>query len=140
MPYRKPEINLQVAFDGDQATAGDKLAANVDARYFFDAPAGDLAVHWGLYSAPSSFDLPGYQVGGEDTRWLDPFYFPRFGGSLGTLIKEGDGKTDAQGKLALEFPTEPDPSRQKYTLEITAQDVTVPRGRTTLHRIDRGQW
>jgi uncharacterized protein YfaS (alpha-2-macroglobulin family) len=120
--YRKPEINLQVAFNAGQALAGDKLTADVNTRYFFDAPAGDLAVHWGLYAAPSSFNLPGYQVGVEDTRWLDAFYFPSYGGSLGTLIEEGDGRTDAQGKLVLEFPTESDQSRQNYTLEVTAQD------------------
>jgi uncharacterized protein YfaS (alpha-2-macroglobulin family) len=120
--YRKPDINLQVSFAADQALAGERLNANIDARYFFGAPAGNLPLHWTLYQAKSSFTLPGYQVGPEDTSWLDAFRFPDFGDPLGVLVSEGDTKTDSQGKLLLDFPTEAQSSRLRYTLEVTVTD------------------
>jgi hypothetical protein len=51
--------------------SGETLSATVNARYFFDAPAGNVPVKWALYAARSFFDLPDYQVGAQDTRWLD---------------------------------------------------------------------
>ncbi|HEX9091788.1 MAG TPA: Ig-like domain-containing protein, partial [Anaerolineales bacterium] len=44
--YRKPEINLQVAFKDTDVISGTTLAAQVSARYFFDAPAGNMPLHW----------------------------------------------------------------------------------------------
>ncbi len=40
--YRKPEINLQVSFDAEEALIGQALTAKVEARYFYDAPASDV--------------------------------------------------------------------------------------------------
>jgi uncharacterized protein YfaS (alpha-2-macroglobulin family) len=106
------------------------LSATVNARYFFDAPAGNVPVKWALYAARSFFDLPDYQVGAQDTRWLDAYQFPIFGDSLGTQVATGEGTTDAQGLLTIEVPTVFDQEqfgydttqRQKLTLEVTLQD------------------
>ncbi len=103
--YRKPEINLEVSFSEKQALAGERLSAEVNARYFFDAPAGNIPLHWALYSAQDTFNLSGYQVGPEDTNWLNAFRIPNFSPQLGTLIEEGDAQTSADGLLSLDFPT-----------------------------------
>jgi uncharacterized protein YfaS (alpha-2-macroglobulin family) len=71
--YRKPEIDLSVAFPSEQAQAGDPLTATVNARYFFDAPAGNVPLTWTLSRQPSNFFLPGYHVGKQDLRWLSPY-------------------------------------------------------------------
>jgi hypothetical protein len=47
--YRKPEINLQVTFQSTDVISGTALTAQVSARYFYDAPAGILPMHWVLY-------------------------------------------------------------------------------------------
>ncbi len=120
--YRKPEINLQVEFASPQIQAGQSLVAHVNARYFFDAPAGNIPVKWSLSRAPSSFSLPGYQVGIEDTRWLDAYYFPGYPGFFGEIIDQGESATNPQGTLNLEFPSESQDERQKYRLEITTTD------------------
>jgi uncharacterized protein YfaS (alpha-2-macroglobulin family) len=120
--YRKPEINLQVSFSEEQTLAGETLSALVNARYFFDAPAGNVKLRWGLYRDISYFGLPGYQVGPEDTSWLLAFRFPNFRGPLGDLVEEGEATTEADGTLRLEFPTKPGGARQRYTLEVTATD------------------
>ena len=123
--YRKPEINLSVGFSTDQVLAGQPLSATVNARYFFDAPAGNLPLHWALYATPASFSLPGYQVGVEDTRWLSAFYEPTF--QFGMLLSEGDSRTGPDGKITLDLPAPANPAiradaRNQYTLEVTAKD------------------
>ena len=127
--YRKPEINLQVAFAADQILAGQTLTATVNARYFFDAPAGNVNVHWALYAAPTYFELPEYQVGPEDIHWIEPFQSPFFGGPFGEILSEGDAQTGPDGMLSLDFPTGEDGTtetgisqRQRYTLEVTVRD------------------
>lgn len=121
--YRKPEINLQVSFASDQVLSGTSLSAEVSARYFFDAPASNLKVHWALYKDSSYFYIPGgYQVGSLDTGWMNVYNYPNFGGTLGALVSQGDAQTDANGLLKLDLPTESADKRQKYTLEVTIQD------------------
>jgi uncharacterized protein YfaS (alpha-2-macroglobulin family) len=119
--YRKPEINLEVSFESDQALADESLAATVEARYFFDAPAGNIPVEVAVYKEASMFHLPGYQVGVEDTRWLLPF--PSiFALPFGELVVEGETVTDSDGRAEIEFTTALDESRQRYTVEVTAED------------------
>ncbi len=123
--YRKPEINLQVDFAQDQLELGADLQAEINARYFFDAPAGNVKLHWILYTGRSDFPLPGYQVGPVDTGWLQ--YYPSFGGlDFGEMIMEGDGETRPDGTFSLTVPAgdyKPDPdNRRRYTLEVTAAD------------------
>ncbi len=120
--YRKPEINLQVQFASQQAQAGEALRADIDAHYFFGAPAGNLDLHWALYAAPSYFHLPGYHVGLEETDWLVAYQYPNFADPLGELIEEGEAQTQPDGSLSLELPTQAADARQLYTLEITATD------------------
>ena len=118
--YRKPEINLQVDFTGDQVLAGETLTAQVNARYFFDAPAGNVHLRWALLEEGEPFYLPGYQVGVLDTHWLDAFYFPQYGFS--SQVDSGEATTDPQGLLTLELPTKASEARKRYTLEVTVVD------------------
>jgi uncharacterized protein YfaS (alpha-2-macroglobulin family) len=46
--YRKPEINLQVNLQPQEFLKGADVNAEIDASYFFGAPAGGLAVNWAL--------------------------------------------------------------------------------------------
>jgi uncharacterized protein YfaS (alpha-2-macroglobulin family) len=124
--YRKPEIDLKVSFAADQVQVGQDLSASVSARYFFDAPAGNVALRWALYKSSAWFSIPGYQVGAEDTGWLEVAVYPDLSGNLGDLVAEGEGMTDQQGLFTLQVPTTLDekkaPRSQRYTLEVTLQD------------------
>jgi uncharacterized protein YfaS (alpha-2-macroglobulin family) len=123
--YRKPEINLSVSFPSSEIRQGSPFSANVNARYFFDAPAGDVNVRWALYVKPEYFYLPNYQTGLLDNSWLDVFRFPEGSDPLyfGTLITEGTGRTTPQGILSIDLPAIPQSDAgQKVTLEVTAQD------------------
>jgi uncharacterized protein YfaS (alpha-2-macroglobulin family) len=120
--YRKPEINLQVNFASTDVLSGTALTAQVNARYFFDAPASNLQVQWTLYRQTSYFDIPNYQVGPVDTSWLNVFNYPFGPGGFGPAVEDGVGQTDSNGLLSLEIMPPPESGRQKYTLEVTLTD------------------
>jgi len=120
--YRKPEINLQVGFQSSDVLSGTALLADVSARYFFDAPAGNLPISWVLYSRPADFNIPSYQVGPVDTSWLNVFNYPNYVSGFGPIVSQGDAKTDANGLLSLELETLAQPGRQQYMLEVTLTD------------------
>ncbi len=126
--YRKPEIELEVTFQNNEILAGDALAADVQADYYFGMPAGNQPTSWTLFqNSQVYFSLPGYRVGPIDTTWLlprIPDYSP-----YGAAIASGEGITDETGYLSITFPetvqeTLADPllGRQTLTLEVTLQD------------------
>ncbi len=119
--YRKPEINLSVDFESNNLQAGETLRAQIDAQYFFGAPAGNLSVHWLLTESSAFFHLPGYDVGPANDNWIQPFYIPEFGG-YGMLVDEGDAQTLPDGSLALEFDLEAQDELKEYKLEVTIVD------------------
>jgi len=124
--YRKPEIDLAVKPASAEIKSGDTARVNVNARYFFGAPAGNVNIHWTLYTKPDTFYLPNYQTGLIDTSWLDAFHFPGGGSQyFGTQLKEGTGQTTPQGILSIDLPAIPESdSPQRLTLEVTATDET----------------
>ena len=120
--YRKPEINLQVAFQATDVLSGTALVADINARYFFDAPAGNLPVHWALYRQDAYFNIPNYQVGPVDTSWLDAYNYSFSMWGIGDFVTEGNIQTDANGLATLTIPAPAMPGRQEYILEVTIRD------------------
>jgi uncharacterized protein YfaS (alpha-2-macroglobulin family) len=123
--YRKPEINLNIDFSSEEIQQGDPVQADVNANYFFDAPAGNTKVQWSLYTKPDYFYLPNYQTGILDDGWLDPFGFSAGFDSryFGMLIGEGTGQTSPDGTLSISLPGIPESdSPQIVTMEVTATD------------------
>ncbi len=120
--YRKPEIELEVTALQTDLMAGMPGTAQVQARYYFDAPAANTVLTWNLYRQPTGFDLPGYVVGSDTFRWLDPPWL-RFTSRFGEQVASGRARTDADGRLSIEFATLPDSdSAYRYTLEATLND------------------
>ncbi len=112
-------------FSADEIKLGSAARANVNARYFFDAPAGNVDVRWALYARPEFFYLPNYDTGVLDTSWLDIYRFPGgFGPDfLGSFIEEGTGQTTPQGTLSIDLPAIPESDAgQVVTMEVIAQD------------------
>ncbi len=123
--YRKPEINLSVDFLSADVKQGDSAQANVNARYFFDAPAGNVDVKWTLFSRSDYFYLPNYQTGTIETDWLDAFRMPSGYDSryFGKFITEGTAQTSPDGTLSISLTGLPkSDSPQVLTLEVTAVD------------------
>lgn len=119
--YRKPEIELNVAFSEQQVEAGEQVRAESEAMYYFGSPAGDVDVQWSLYEQPIYFYLPGYQTGVIEDDWLAPSWADT--GNFGRTLGSGTARTDPDGALDLELPDIPDSDApQSLTLELTAQD------------------
>lgn len=120
--YRKPEIELGVGFDTSQVRQGETVQAVISARYYFDAPAGNIPLRWVLYEARSSFEMPDYQVGVVDNSWLNAYNFPFFADPLGVQIQDGQASTNSQGIFELELQLPESEQRKRFTLEVTLQD------------------
>lgn len=100
--YRKPEIDLEVDLSPEVALKGESLTATVDARYYFDAPAGNVDLEWLISARPEPFVLPGYQVGTLEDRTF-PYPSPYSLGRFDTGVDSGEGETSRAGKWSLDF-------------------------------------
>ena len=123
--YVKPEIDLQVKFANPEYLNGQDIQATVNSRYFFGAPASNLAVHWALYGSSQYFEIPGGYQTGEITPYGSP---DQLFSSLGKVILEQDDKTSPAGLLNLTFKSADlktlmdNQSYQKLILEVTTLD------------------
>jgi uncharacterized protein YfaS (alpha-2-macroglobulin family) len=119
--YRKPEIELDIAFEDEQLKAGGQVQVESEANYYFGSPAGNVDLQWYLYERPTYFHLPGYQTGVIGDDWLVPDWAKE--GIYGRTLGSGTARTNPDGRLSLEFASTPDAnSPQILTLELTAQD------------------
>ena len=137
--YRKPEIELNVAFGKDQLEAGEQVRAEAEAKYYFGSPAGDVDVQWYLYEQPTYFNLPGYQTGVIEDDWLIPSWARQ--GNFGRTLENGTTSTNPDGTLGLTFPDIPDSDAPRtLTLELTLQDESgfpvSARDELTVHPAD----
>ncbi|GAB4477389.1 MAG: hypothetical protein Kow0088_16220 [Anaerolineales bacterium] len=135
--YRKPQIELTFKVERDHLQAGENLVAHISARYFFDAPAGDIPIHWALYWQEESEYLPGYTSGEAERYWFNSRttnLMLHQMGLLTNLVAEGEARTDATGNLDLSLPTEKTTQARRYLLEVTATDESgLPvSGRTSV--------
>lgn len=119
--YRKPEIDLTISFPDKEVLFRSDITGTVTARYYFDAPVGNIPINWTVYRSIDSFDLPGYEVGTPDYRWLSitPWANPS---SLGVPVNQGEGKTDQYGNFNITFTPKEQDNRYAYTLVATATD------------------
>jgi hypothetical protein len=137
--YRKPEIELNVAFAKEEVEAGAQVRAESEARYYFGSPAWNVDVQWNLFAQPTYFSLPGYQTGMFDDAWLTPNWFQE--GSFGRTLESGTSSTQADGTLEFAFPDIPEADTTRtLTLELTAQDESgfpvSARDEMTIHPAD----
>lgn len=123
--YRKPQIDLIFSVEGEHLQAGKNLVARLSARYFYDAAAANLPVHWALYWQEDYETLSGYSTGEAEKSWFQSFIQNHQLSQLGlftNLVAEGDAKTDQNGFLDLAIPTEKTTQTRRYILEVTAVD------------------
>jgi uncharacterized protein YfaS (alpha-2-macroglobulin family) len=119
--YRKPEIELNLAFTKEGFRKNEPVQAESGAAYYFGAPAGDLEVRWDVFVRDGYFDIPGYQTGLVDMDWMLPPWARH--GNFGERIQNGTGRTAADGSLLLDLENIP-PSEdiQRLTLEMVVED------------------
>lgn len=136
--YRKPELDLSINLAADEILAGSSLEGEVNADYFFDAPAAGVSVEWNVYAQDTRFSLPGYQVGPSDL--FSSFYMNYLGGGLGEWQAGGNGTTGVDGRFTFTLPTEATNRTRTYTVETVIQDESglpvATREQMTVHPDD----
>lgn len=127
--YRKPELELTLTPSEQDRIAGEPLTVEIQANYFFGAPAAGQEVDWQVFSSNySPPDLPtpyAFAIGD---------YSPEFG--LSGALADGRGVTDSQGSLVIEVPTEFETLKpRQLTIEATiSEQGSLPvSGRTRVN-------
>jgi hypothetical protein len=127
--YRKPAFEVVVTTAKPDLIQGEKMEAEVAARYFSSGPVANAPVRWRLQGAPlffSSEAAPNYRFEDFDDayeayRWFDGERGPRGG----ELVSEGTAKTDAQGKLKLSLPASLSKTNHSRTLTLSVEVTDV---------------
>lgn len=131
--YKKPEFKVAVAVPQRFVPVGTQVRFNVSARYFFGSPVTRADVKYYVYreryyhyfSDPEGDPIDDFGVS-EDQEAESYGSGYDYGDSM---VKEGEGKLDAQGNLQVEF-TVPQPSEKErwdYTYRLEAQVTDASR-------------
>ncbi|HKX12904.1 MAG TPA: alpha-2-macroglobulin family protein, partial [bacterium] len=114
--YRKPEFKVEIRPGKPRYFAGEKINFLVSTQYYFGAPV-EAEISYTVYRSTYYYFSPGEDM----PEWLsdDESY-----GGYGDYVSEGKAKTDRQGQVAIEVPTDASTSDQRYILRLTATDIT----------------
>ena len=98
--FRPATFEVKAQAVGAAVRPGDRLAFTVDARYLFGAPVADAQVAWTLRRRSHLVRFRGYD---EYTFSSSPssFWWYEPEEDYGELISDGEGVTDAQGRLEI---------------------------------------
>lgn len=137
--YRRPEYQVDVSADKPEYVSGDTIKVDVNSTYFFGGAVNDAQLTWRLLSDDLFFqpdnvkgywDFTDYDISGAR-------------GVRGGMIRQGKGKTDAQGKFHFETPADLKdyPLSQNFTLEAEITDINNQSvsSRTTV-RVHKGKY
>lgn len=120
--YKKPEFAVTVTPDKEQVRVGETMKMTIAGQYFFGGPVAHAKVHYRVMRSPLIHPLPFRpRLDWFDYEETDPSagrrwngrggYAPdidyTYWGNPGTVYREGDLTTDAEGKAHLMFPTTP---------------------------------
>ncbi len=136
LEYKKPEYKVTVATPQKFVAAGQTARFTVGARYFFGAPVTRAEVKYYIYREryyhyffDSEAD-PVDDFGVEKDQSADEEYTGDDYSSYGdSMVKEGEGKLDANGQLQVDFPV-PQPEAKEawdYTYRLEAQVTDAAR-------------
>ncbi|MCL7451450.1 MAG: Ig-like domain-containing protein [Anaerolineae bacterium] len=128
--YKSPEFQVSVTTARDAYLNGESINTTAEATYYFGGPVAGADVHWSVlsndyyfqYDCPQGQDCPWYSW--SDFEWGE---YPEgeFYGGYGRLVGEGDGETDAEGRVTFRVPANlaNDAQSQVLTLEASVTDI-----------------
>jgi uncharacterized protein YfaS (alpha-2-macroglobulin family) len=130
--YRKPEFQVTLTPDRDEALRGEAAEMLLEAIYFFGGSAANLDVQWSIFEMDFSPEVSdqGYSFGDRGNfNYVDNGFFggPQ-GGVFGTYVDGGNGTTDGDGNLTIPLPSdlldEVDEGSRKVTVEANVADIS----------------
>lgn len=128
--YRKPEFEISVTSQEPEYLQGDTVRIDVQANYFSGGPLADAPVTWRIIAQPYTFQWEGapadrfYSFTPIDP---DQYEYDPYSSAFATgLIKEGVGRTNADGSFTIELPADISQSlqSQEWYFDVTVQSST----------------
>ena len=114
--YRKPEFEIIVKPGKDFYVQGDKVSAEIEAKYYFGSPVPNTDF---TYEVRRSYYYPYYQ----STYWWEEEYMSgRYGYGYGDTITNGKGKTGKDGKAKITFDSQKWNNDARYTIIVRMVD------------------
>ncbi|HEX4418274.1 MAG TPA: MG2 domain-containing protein, partial [Kofleriaceae bacterium] len=126
--FRAATFELGLTSTVARPQPGDRLAFELDARYLFGAPVGDAKVEWNLRKRRHVVRFDGwdeYTFSSDPRRW----WWSERVDDYGEQVADGTGKTDPQGKLAIETRDDATPGDGPVDYIVSAS-VTDPTDQT----------
>ncbi len=129
--YKKPEFKVKVTTPKNFVPVGEKTKFTIEAKYFFGAPVTSGDVKYYIYRSRYYHwwfrDEYDDGIGGSEDEEDDEEGYHGYGNDM---VKEGEGRLDAQGRLEVTFDVPPLDENQPYdfTYRLEAQ-VTDPSRR-----------
>ncbi len=120
--FRVPEFEVEVGAAKTDYIAGELIATEAQASFYFGGPVVDAAAEWTAQVWPTVFRVEGY----EDYSFWDREipYWART--DWQRLRGQGQTRTDASGVARFEVPAElkPDESTHEFTISTTVTDAS----------------
>ncbi len=146
--YRKPEYQIEVTADRPSYIAGETIAVEAKASYYFGGPVGDAYAEWRvyqedypfIYNCPIKAICPRYEWSDNNRDWTMWYESEE---REQQVLAEGKGRTDAQGRLVFEMPAELGAvtTSRNFVVEVS---VTDPAGQEVSKRtvvpVHRGEF
>lgn len=98
--FRTATFEVKASATTKDPRPGDRLGFSVDARYLFGAPVAGARVEWTLQRRTHRLRFKGYDEYSFSSSPTD-FWWYEPEDEYGELISDGEGVTDAQGKLEI---------------------------------------
>jgi alpha-2-macroglobulin len=106
--YLKPEFEVIVSPDARFVVQGGKAVATITARYYFGQPVANGTVKYVVHKQPYYSPLR-WSDDGDDGEGREPWWFG------GEQAREGTAELDAQGKVQITVPLEPNDDGREGT-------------------------
>ena len=119
--FRAPEFTVEVEAPGTDYLAGDTIAAEARASFFFGGPAAGADSEWTAQAWPTVIRVEGYEDysfrDGGIPYWAKPDW--------DSERSNGEARTDDSGVARFEVPArlEPDEGTHRFTISATVTDA-----------------
>ena len=115
--YKKPEYEVRVTATKARILQGETAQAVIDSRYYFGEPVAGAKLKYAVYR--SRYWFPLWYEPDEDS---PPDTGDAEGNDYGDeQIVENEGQLDAEGKLAIDFPTTVSEHKTDYRYRVEAR-------------------
>ena len=120
--FRVPEFDVEVETDDADYVAGDQIATEASAQFYFGGPVPEADVEWDAFAQPTSIRVKGY----EEYSFSDYDYY-RDRESRDPWRGGGEARTDVSGVARFEVPATLDDGEgtHEFTISATVQDANA---------------